>query len=58
MAKIISDKQISEIKKIKILLEKDGVSYNHSIHGLEYQIAFETVFEIITKLEETKVAYN
>ena len=58
MAKIISDKQISEIKKMKVLLEKDGVSYDRSIHDLEYQIAFETVFEIITKSEETEVAYN
>ncbi len=58
MAKIISDRQISEIEEMKILLEKEGFSYDRFIHGREYQIAFEKVFEMITKSEETEVAYN
>jgi len=58
MAKIISNREISEIEKMKVLLEKEGVSYDHFTQSREYQIAFERVFEIITKSEETEVAYN
>ena len=58
MAIILSDRQIREIEKMKILLEKGGYSYNRLLLGRQYQIAFEKVVKIIIKSEETEVAYN